>query len=113
HRRTRHLRSRASARPSQGPAPDHPKPPPGSVKHQLDTAVPVTSAVELVLDHPRVQSPRLGDNSSILYPSGSSTQARMLAPCSIGPASRTTLPPLARICSQALYTSFTSMAMCP
>src|SRR5690606_41684548 len=30
---------------------------PGSVKHQLDTGVPATSAVEPVLDHPRVQPP--------------------------------------------------------
>ena len=97
----------------RSPLPGYPSHPPGSVKHQLDTSVPRTSAVELVLDHPRDQSPRLGESSSILYPSGSSTKARMLAPCSMGPASRTTLPPLALICSQALYTSFTSIAMWP
>src|SRR5690606_39227154 len=32
--------------------------PPGSVKHQLDTSVPRTSAVELVLDRVAIDHPR-------------------------------------------------------
>jgi hypothetical protein len=39
--------------------------------------------------------------NSILYPSGSVTNAITVVPCFIGPASRTTVPPCALIFSQA------------